>query len=361
MKLEQKIKKELEGSLKELLSLEDLKINMVPSLRSNKADSPDLIVQARYGDLRFQLVIEVVAQSSLPVLKNKISRLKEMAKASDHAVPVLVAPYLSRQRQNICRDEGVCFIDLSGNVFIKFKSLYVERIGLPNKFPEERKGRGPFSDKASLILRSILKDGRHLWGVRELARRVHLDPGFVSRMARELENRNYITRINSKIKLRDPEGVLDDWVRNYNLNQNNKFSYFLMAKSSVDVLAKLRSLKIPSSVDYALSVQAGGNLVAPYAAFQEVHMYVSNQKALEYFEKRMNLRSAEQGANLILMLPYYKHSALHDSRIIDGLRVVSDIQLYLDLHGYPIRGLEQAEHLLDKKLKPLLAKANSDE
>jgi len=56
-------------------------------------------------------------------------------------------------------------------------------------------------------------------------------------------------------------------------------------------------------------------------------MYVSNQKALEYFEKRMNLRSAEQGANLILMLPYYKHSALHDSRIIDGLRVVSDIKL----------------------------------
>ncbi len=90
-------------------------------------------------------------------------------------------------------------------------------------------------------------------------------------------------------------------------------------------------------------------------------MYVSNEKALEYFEKRMNLKRAEQGANLILMLPYYKHSALHDSRIIDSLSVVSDIQLYLDLHGYPIRGIEQAEHLLDKKLKPLFAKANSNE
>ena len=361
MKFEQKIKKELKRSLKELLSLEDLKINMVPDSISNKADSPDLVARVRYGDLCFQLVIEIVAQSSLPVLKNKISRLKEMAKASDHVVPVLVAPYLSRQRQNICRDEGVCFIDLSGNVFIKFKSLYVERIGLPNKFPEERKGRGPFSDKASLILRFILKEGGHLWGVRELAQRVHLDPGFVSRMARELENRNYITRINSKIKLRDPEGVLDDWVRNYNLNQNNKFSYFLMAKSSVDVLEKLRSLKIPSSVDYALSVQAGGNLVAPYAAYQEVHMYVGNEKAREYLKKRLNLQRAEQGANLILMLPYYKHSVFYDSRIKEGLRVVSDIQLYLDLHGYPIRGLEQAEHLLDKKLKPLFAKANSNE
>jgi len=335
MKFEQKIKKELERSFKELLSLEDLKINMAPSSISNRADSPDLIAQARYGDLHFQLIIEVVAQSSLPVLKNKISRLKEIARAFNHAVPVLAAPYLSRQRQNICRDEGICFIDLSGNVFIKFLSLYLERTGFPNKFPEERKGRGPFSDKASLILRSILKDGGHLWGVRELAQRVHLDPGFVSRMAKELEKRNYIARINSKIKLRDPEGVLDDWVRNYNYNKNKNFSYFLMAKSSVEVLENLRSLKIPSSVDYALSVQAGGNLVAPY--------------------------SAEQGANLILMLPYYKNSVFYDSRIKEGLRVVSDIQLYLDLHGYPIRGLEQAEHLLDKKLKPLFAKANSNE
>jgi DNA-binding Lrp family transcriptional regulator len=246
-------------------------------------------------------------------------------------------------------------------VFIKFKSLYVERIGFPNKFPEERKGRGPFSDKARLILRSILKDGGHLWGVRELAQKVHLDPGFVSRMAKELEKLKYISRIDSKIKLRDPVGILDDWIRNYNFNKNKNFSYFLMATSSVDVLDKLRNLKIPSNVNYALSVQAGGNLVAPYAAYQEVHMYVGNEKALEYFRKQMNLENAEQGANLVLMLPYYKHSVFHDSRIIDGLRVVSDIQLFLDLHSYPIRGLEQAEHLMDKKIKPLFEKVNRSE
>lgn len=134
-----------------------------------------------------------------------------------------------------------------------------------------------------------------------------------------------------------------------------------MATTSVDVLEKLRGLKLPPSVDYALSVQAGGNLVAPYAAYQEVHIYVSSEKAIEYFKKRMNLRSAEQGANLILMLPYYKHSVFHDSRIIDGLRVVSDIQLFLDLHSYPIRGLEQAEHLMDKKIKPLFEKLNRNE
>jgi hypothetical protein len=30
------------------------------------------------------------------------------------------------------------------------------------------------------------------------------------------------------------------------------------------------------------------------------------------------------------------------------------IQLYLDLYNYPIRGLEQAEHLYERRLKKLI-------
>ncbi len=33
-----------------------------------------------------------------------------------------------------------------------------------------------------------------------------------------------------------------------------------------------------------------------------------------------------------------------------GLNVVSDVQLYLDLYNYPLRGREQAEHLYNKRL-----------
>ena len=75
-----------------------------------------------------------------------------------------------------------------------------------------------------------------------------------------------------------------------------------MAKSSVDVLEKLRSSKIPSNVDYALSVQAGGNLVSPYAAYQEVHIYVSNRKAIEHFEKA--LRATEVPEDSVAVITY---------------------------------------------------------
>jgi hypothetical protein len=52
----------------------------------------------------------------------------------------------------------------------------------------------------------------------------------------------------------------------------------------------------------------------------------------------MKLRRVEHGANLIFLLPYYKHSVFYGKQRIRRVWVVSDLQLYLDLHNYPIRG-----------------------
>jgi len=50
---------------------------------------------------------------------------------------------------------------------------------------------------------------------------------------------------------------------------------------------------------------------------------------------------------------YYKHSVFYKKQKVKESWVVSDIQLYLDLYNYPIRGLEQAEHIYAKRLKQL--------
>lgn len=79
-------------------------------------------------------------------------------------------------------------------------------------------------------------------------------------------------------------------------------------------------------------------MVAPLASFKEVHVYARREEDVAFFEKELALNPAERGANLILMQPYYKNSVYYGSQIVDGLCVVSDIQLYLDLYGYPIPG-----------------------
>lgn len=359
--LEQEIIQKLKDSIKNLLPPEGIKVQVPLEQISPDSSGFDLAARIDYENLSFQIIIEAVAHNSLPVIKNKIARLKAAENDSFDVVPVLVAPYLSPQRQEICRDMGVCFIDLSGNVYLKYKSFYIERIGFPNKYPKERQGRDPFSDKASLILRALLKGGAYHWGVRELAKKACLNPGFVSRMARQLEDRNYVARINHKMRIRSPEGILDDWVRAYNLKRNKSFKYFCKAASASEILDKVRELEIPKKIKYALSVQAGANMVSPFAVFKEVHVYIENVDDIKYFEKKLKLNSADQGANMIFMLPYYKHSVFYDSRVIKNLWVASDIQLYLDLYGYPVRGREQAEHLFNKRLKNIFAKVSLDE
>lgn len=355
--LEQEIIKKLKDSLDQLLPLDELDIKLASEPNSNLSGSFDIVAAVRFESLRFGMIIEVAAGNSLPILKNKIARLKWAANEESRVIPVLVAPYLSPERQELCRKEGIGFLDLSGNVHLHYKSLYIERSGRPNRFPEKRHGRDPFSDKASLILRALVEDGERLWGIRELAQQIGLDPGYVSRMAKEIESRGYAARINAKLRLRSMEGILDDWISSYSLKKNRMFGYFCMAESMDEILDRFRSLEIPDSIQYALSVQAGASLVAPYSSFKEVHVYVSSEKDSAFFEKQLALRPAEKGVNLILMRPFYRNSVYFGNRMVGGLRVVSDIQLYLDLHGYPIRGAEQADHILNKRIKPVSKKA----
>lgn len=50
------------------------------------------------------------------------------------------------------------------------------------------------------------------------------------------------------------------------------------------------------------------------------------------------------------MAPFYMDSVWRGTRSVHGLPVVSTLQLILDLWHYPIRGREQAEHLITQAL-----------
>jgi len=353
---ESEIITELKKGLKELLPVPSLRI----AIKSERSKKSDAVAQVDYQGLRFELIIEIVSSGSLAILNSKINRL-EAIKASNEQIPVLVAPYLSPERQELCRKNGIFFIDLSGNVYLSYGSFYIEKVGFQNKFPEKRQRRSPFSDKASLILRELLKNGQRRWGIRELAQKIDLNPGYVSRMARALENLKYVSRVAGKLKIRSADEILGDWIRAYEIRNNEMHKFFCMAVNADEILNRLRELHKPSNIKYGLSVQAGASLVAPHAVYKEVHLYVENKKGIEFFGNVMDLKDASEGANMILMLPYYRHSVFYDSREIDGLKVVSDIQLYLDLYGYPVRGREQAEHLYRKRIRKVIGSAKDDE
>ena len=167
MAIESKLIDQLKKEHKLLLPLPGLKLQFGKKQLEDLPFLPDFQAKVEYKDIRFKIIGEVIAQNSSVVFKDKLVKLNALLKDNPDLVPIILARYLSPARQKKCRDEGINFIDLSGNAFIAYESLYIERIGLPNRFPEKRKGRGPFSDKASLILRKLLYENDKAWGIRE--------------------------------------------------------------------------------------------------------------------------------------------------------------------------------------------------
>jgi DNA-binding transcriptional regulator YhcF (GntR family) len=353
MKIESEIIEQLRKRIKDLIPVRGLNLHIEEMPFSNEPGDPDFIAQVCFKNQKFKLAGEVILQKNLPIFRDKILQLKSYVEQNHGFEPVIIARYLSQDRRIELKKASINFLDLSGNVFLEHGALYIERVGFPNSFPEIRKSRSPFSDKASLILRAILSDKEKLWGIRELAQSVKLDPGFVSRMARELENRNYALRLNSKIRVKDPKYILEDWTREYNYKKNQEAKYFCMAKDPNEIIKKVRSLNVPNKINHAFSLHAGANIISPYAVFNEIHVYIQDLESIEFFKEKLKLSKVQQGENVIFLIPYYKHSVFYKKQKVKESWVVSDIQLYLDLYNYPIRGLEQADHIYEKRLKQL--------
>lgn len=354
---EEEIVSELRKRIRELFPIGDAKI--VPFDKSLFGSSlkqrPDIYIDYYFENSCIRLIGDIVSAPGSAVLRNKIICLKSI-RYDGKSKPIIIAEFLSDQQRKICHDEDIAFLDLAGNIYLHYQGVYIDKVSPEKRRPAAPMDRNPFSDKASLFLRQMFIKPDRKWGIRELAEASGLSPGYVSKLSKYLEELNYI-RVNypqKEINLRNPKDILDDWVRAYDYRKNSEFKYFHQAKSPGEILDKLRHIKIPEKVEYALSSQAGANLVSPYAIYHEVHIYAAEKDAVDFFVKKLDLREAERGANLIFLLPYYRHSVFYDKQKVKDLWVVSDIQLYLDLYKYPVRGLEQAEHLYEKRLKKLI-------
>jgi len=144
-------------------------------------------------------------------------------------------------------------------------------------------------------------------------------------------------------------------VRAYRRRWVESSSYFVSVTPAQAVIDVMRRASLGDG--YALALQAGASLIAPYAEFDVVDVYAHDRDAAGMLAQRLEGREVQRGANLRVSVPFYRVSAFFDLQEAAGLPVVSDLQLYLDLYDYPLRGREQAEHLFERRLGPRLEAA----
>ena len=273
---------------------------------------------------------------------------------------VWVIPRGNKSLRSALRQRDEQFVDLAGAVRIVQAPLHVDREDLsPIRNNKLSRQTDPFADKSSLLLRVMLesRDPTRVWGVRELASAANVGLATASDVLRTLAERQLVQIIrvgrSAEVRLTDPKQIFETWTRSYDWRLNRGVSLEAPVGDPMQFLprlAKTLSDAVSPDTKWALTLQAGAALTEPYASWDRTYVYVDVRgsdyaRRLREIAAKTGWRASTQG-KVVLMAPYYTVSAWFGMRRVQRFPVVSDLQLVLDLWHYPMRGREQAEHLL---------------
>lgn len=273
------------------------------------------------------------------------------------AIPVLAVPRLNKRERAALKKAGVNHMDLAGNVWIRSPGLVVRTEGArPSVSSRPGKGRNPFSKKASLVARVLLEHPTVAWRVRDLAEEASLSVGYSSEILRSLVERGYAVEDSDGFRIEDPVGLLAEWVGSYRWEDNRTYS-FVAPLSRDELLHGLQAAVHRAGSECLLTLLVAlDRLVGGYVEHDQTHVYVPEVTPAMRDAVRSELYAepVERGGNLHLMEPYYGSAVRYGATDEDGAATVSDVQLFLDLVHYPVRGPEAAAVLLRKSLGPRL-------
>ncbi len=311
--------------------------------------TPDLIVEIELDGIQKTLLIEIKSIGEPKIVKNAIFQLRKFTSETPGVYPVFAAPYISERSRELCIEEGVGYMDLAGNVYLHFNSVLIDKTARDSIKIERGSNRSIFSTKATRVLRVLLENPQDEMKIKDLSQKCDMSPAGVYYVLNELESKGYIERTESKgARLIEPERLLTDWGKNWNVEKSRSVRYFSFARSAQEIIGQIRESADKFGLKYALTGMAGASMVSPFVRFNEVWLYLS-EKELEKLVVEMDLRPVDTGANVVVFVPYDKGVFLGE-RNIKGTRVVSNVQLYIDLYSSPARGEEQAQRILETQL-----------
>jgi len=288
-----------------------------------------------------RLLLLPLASGEPRLVRGLLPRLRELARRGDTWAGFVV-PHMGASGVKVCREAGVGYIDCCGNAYLRFNSVVVQIYGNRNRFASRKRPRTLFNDKATIPLRILLENPGELVTTREIADRGGMSLGWVSQILQQLHLKGYVERKRGGgTRIIDPPRLVGDWLQEYTFEHNSVFPFRMQNSQPGETLQQLRTLGPPLFERYALTLDAAVATLRGQSKAKQLHLYLPDlshdrDRALEMWSKALQLKPAGYDANCFLVTPTYKFAAFFGMHRVEGLRVVSDLQLYLDLfhsHG----------------------------
>jgi hypothetical protein len=256
--------------------------------------------------------------------------------------PVLIAaPFLSPRTQERLRSRGFSYADLTGNVRLTLTEpgLFIETTGArENPAPSSRARRSLKGAKAGRLVRALC-DFRPPVGLRELAKRTGVNPGYASRVVDFLDREALLTRTaRGPITEVDWQALVKRWSQEYSPLRRQGAVMYLAARGIPAVIERLKKVK----TGYAVTGSWAATEVAPVAAPRLLLVYVDEPADVE---KTLDLRPTDVGANVAILTPF-DNIVFERTSTKNGVTLAALSQVAVDLLTSPGRGPNEAEALM---------------
>ena len=281
----------------------------------------DLAVRFRLGDQERLVVVEVSSLGQPRQIRAAVTRLSDVRRELPAAYPVAAAVYIGPQSARILRDNNLGYVDLSGNCYLAFENVLIEKEGKRNVRPSTRPLRSLFAPRATRVVRLLLIEPGRAWRLEELARAAVVSLGHSHNVVKRLEQLAWAERdAEQRIRLSKPADLLEAWCESYTYRANEIASYLAPERVTRKFMGEVARVAAAEGHRYAFTLNAGAALLVPSLRLPAVHCYLEGDPGT--LAQALGLRPAAEADGTLHLLAPYDQGVLHGAYEKGGLKVV---------------------------------------
>jgi hypothetical protein len=303
----------------------------------------------------FKAVVEIKTVATPQNILMAVQLLKAYVADYDQEdkIPLLVAPYVGMEQAKILADNGISWLDLSGNMSIRVSNrIYIERTGKPNRFPDTAPIKKIFQGTSSLVSRALLLKPEGFSTLYEIVdfinnRNAKVTLSTVSKVLKTLEEELLVNRSKSLISVAVSEKLLEKLAEGYrNSTERKRRKTYRFVIEGIERLSYGNSSAIRSACKDYLAYGFYAAQIKGLAATDMITIFV---KDIEQFRRKaeeelVSITADEEFGNAYITETSDPGVWFNpDQRGMDP--VVNDVELYLEMMVDTPRGPKIAEQL----------------
>lgn len=228
----------------------------------------DALVDVAWRGWSGRFVAELKRDAKPLTLKMAIVQVRQYADQAGPVLPMIIAPYFSREKLDQLLEAGISAIDFSGNAAVEVPGKFLfYKTGNPNQYPDSSPIRSAYRGGGSLVARVLLLE-RQFQAVGEILEAIRsrggaLTLGMVSKVLQRLDADLAIERPSrNAVRVIQPERLLDGLLDAYQPPKAQTTWLGKVAMPAGEVLSRLQDIANDGGV-----VRTGEASAVEYAAW----------------------------------------------------------------------------------------------